>query len=118
MPERPNLFPGRKVNKDTKSAKNGGDIEYEPEGPDVRDQVGESRRDPTTGSLKSVEDLRKMPQELTGQADANSEDLTALFANDSAIHVTDGFRGGSDEEGLEESPGDPVEEDEPTTDDI
>ncbi|HEY4320861.1 MAG TPA: hypothetical protein VGM77_06715 [Gemmatimonadales bacterium] len=106
------------MNKKTHAVNDNGDTEYEPDGQDVQDEVGEDRRDPTTGSLESAEDLRGMAEELTGQADANSEDLTALFANDTAIHVTDGFRGGSDEEGLEESPGDPVKEDEPTTDNI
>ncbi len=35
------------------------------------------------------------PEELTGRASGTSEDLTALFENDSADHLADGFRGGS-----------------------
>ncbi len=35
------------------------------------------------------------PEELTGRASGTSEDLTALFENDTADHLRDGFRGGS-----------------------
>ena len=36
------------------------------------------------------------PEELTGRASGTSEDLTALFGNESADHLADGFRGRSD----------------------
>jgi hypothetical protein len=44
-----------------------------------------------------------VPEELTGRASGTSEDLTALFDNDSRAHLADGFRGGSADE---PSPGD------------
>lgn len=39
-----------------------------------------------------------LPEELTGRASATSEDLVTLFDRDSADHIADGFRGGSDED--------------------
>jgi hypothetical protein len=36
-----------------------------------------------------------LPEELTGRASGTSEDLTALFDNQSSTHLADGFRGGS-----------------------
>ena len=36
-----------------------------------------------------------LPEELTGRASGTSEDLTALFDNESREHLADGFRGGS-----------------------
>ena len=36
-----------------------------------------------------------LPEELTGRASGTDETLTALFGNDSAGHLADGFRGGS-----------------------
>jgi len=39
-----------------------------------------------------------LPEELTGRASGTSEDLTALFANDAADHMADGFRGGSNDD--------------------
>ena len=36
-----------------------------------------------------------LPEELTGRASKTSEDLTALFENDTPEHLVDGFRGAS-----------------------
>lgn len=36
-----------------------------------------------------------LPEELTGRAASTEEDLVTLMANDSADHLTDGFRTGS-----------------------
>jgi len=55
------------------------------------DRVGETSR-PETPALEGGVPL---PEELTGRASGTSEDLTALFANDAADHMADGFRGGS-----------------------
>lgn len=38
---------------------------------------------------------RPLPEEITGRAAGTEEDLTSLFANDSAEHLTDGFRSGN-----------------------
>ena len=38
---------------------------------------------------------RPLPEELTGRASGTEEDLTSLFSNDSAEHLTDGFRSGN-----------------------
>ncbi len=44
-----------------------------------------------------------LPEELTGRASGTDDDLVALFDNASRDHLTDGFRGGSDDEdGLDE----------------
>lgn len=47
---------------------------------------------PSTPELEGVEPA---PEELTGRASKTTEDLTTLFANDSADHIEDGFKGGS-----------------------
>jgi len=39
-----------------------------------------------------------LPEELTGRASGTDEDLVALFENRSDKHLTDGFRGGSEDE--------------------
>jgi hypothetical protein len=58
------------------------------------------------------------PEELTGRASVTDEDLTALFANDSADHVADGFRGGSNADSgsavLTENDTDPDDDDDVT----
>jgi hypothetical protein len=36
-----------------------------------------------------------LPEELTGRASGTDEDVVALFAEDTADHFADGFRGGS-----------------------
>jgi len=36
-----------------------------------------------------------LPEEITGRASGTGEDLIALFDDQSAAHVADGFRGGS-----------------------
>ncbi len=36
-----------------------------------------------------------LDEELTGRASSTSEPVTALFAEDTAEHLADGFRGGS-----------------------
>ena len=70
-----------------------------PEGDRSRDPRHTAEGHPTgPPDLEEIEDETAVPEELTGRADATNEDLTALFANDSAEHVTDGFRGGSDDD--------------------
>lgn len=39
-----------------------------------------------------------LPEELTGKASGTDDDLTSLFADDDREHMTDGFRGGSEDE--------------------
>jgi len=46
----------------------------------------------------ALEGGKPLPEELTGRASGTSEDLTALFAEDSAQHFADGFRGGSNDD--------------------
>lgn len=57
----------------------------------LRHQVEETDR-PDTPQLEGGTPL---PEELTGRASGTSEDLTALFDNESTAHLADGFRGGS-----------------------
>ncbi|MES3035966.1 MAG: hypothetical protein V4813_18325 [Gemmatimonadota bacterium] len=45
-----------------------------------------------------VDGTRPLPEELTGRASGTDEDLVALFDNASDKHMTDGFRGGSEDE--------------------
>lgn len=45
-----------------------------------------------------VDGITPLPEELTGRASGTDEDLVALFENASDKHMTDGFRGGSDDE--------------------
>jgi len=46
----------------------------------------------------SLEGGRPLPAELTGRASGTSEDVVALFAEDTAEHFADGFSGGSDDD--------------------
>ena len=57
----------------------------------LRHQVEETDR-PDSPQLEGGIPL---PEELTGRASGTSEDLTALFENESKAHLADGFRGGS-----------------------
>jgi hypothetical protein len=54
-----------------------------------------------------------LPEELTGRASGTRDHLTALFDNETAAHLADGFRGGSGDEPLPVSQADSatVEED-------
>ena len=55
-------------------------------------------RGPAATSRPNVPELeggRPLPEELTGRASRTSDDLTALFGNDSPEHLADGVRGGS-----------------------
>lgn len=45
-----------------------------------------------------VDGITPLPEELTGRASGTGEDLVALFDNRSDKHMTDGFRGGSEDE--------------------
>ncbi len=54
-----------------------------------------STRRPETPELEGRVPL---PEELTGRASGTDDDLVALFDNASGDHLTDGFRGGSDDE--------------------
>lgn len=47
---------------------------------------------------RNVDGITPLPEELTGRASATDEDLVALFENRTDQHMTDGFRGGSDDE--------------------
>ena len=44
------------------------------------------------------------PEELTGRAAKTEEDLSALFENKGDDHLTDGFKGGSGDEGVAANP--------------
>jgi hypothetical protein len=61
---------------------------------DVRHQPAETDR-PDTPQLEGGTPL---PEEVTGRASGTDEELTALFDNESAGHLADGFRGGSADE--------------------
>jgi hypothetical protein len=43
-----------------------------------------------------------LPEELTGRASGTDDDLVALFDNTTGDHIADGFRGGSDDEAVED----------------
>ena len=45
-----------------------------------------------------VDRITPLPEEITGRASGTDEDLVALFENPTGKHMTDGFRGGSDDE--------------------
>ncbi|MEP7347258.1 MAG: hypothetical protein ABI877_18450 [Gemmatimonadaceae bacterium] len=64
---------------------------YQKSGKKGRSHVEETTRP----DVPQLEGGTPLPEELTGRASATGEDLTALFANDSADHFADGFRGGS-----------------------
>ena len=51
-----------------------------------------STRRPSTPALEGGIPL---PEEITGRASGTTEDLVALFDNETDAHVRDGFRGGS-----------------------
>ena len=44
-----------------------------------------------------------LPEELTGRASGTDDDLVALFDNTSGDHLADGFRGGSDDEDVDDA---------------
>lgn len=46
----------------------------------------------------SLEGRVPLPEEITGRASATGEDLVELFENPTGAHLTDGFRGGSEDE--------------------
>ncbi len=62
--------------------------------PKTRHDQAETTR-PDTPELEGGTPL---PEELTGRASRTSEDLTTLFANDTADHFADGFAGGSNDD--------------------
>lgn len=43
-----------------------------------------------------------LPEELTGKASSTDDDLVSLFEDHESTHITDGFRGGSEDEPPEE----------------
>ena len=49
----------------------------------------------TRADVPALEGGTPLPEELTGRASATDESVTELFAEDSAAHLADGFRGGS-----------------------
>lgn len=58
---------------------------------------GDIPKDPKRVSTTLLREER-VPEELTGRATRTGDDLTALFKNDSADHLADGFSGGSDDD--------------------
>lgn len=60
-----------------------------------------------------LEGRTPLPEELTGRASGTDEDLVALMGNTTGAHLADGFRGGSDDEGIADSDatGDAVNDD-------
>ncbi|MEO5798090.1 MAG: hypothetical protein ABIZ70_09875 [Gemmatimonadales bacterium] len=61
---------------------------------DRRDTAATTRREETP----ALEGREPLPEELTGRASGTTEDLATLFENESASHLKDGFRGGSDDD--------------------
>ncbi|MES2306770.1 MAG: hypothetical protein V4558_14805 [Gemmatimonadota bacterium] len=61
---------------------------------DHRDAPATTRREETP----ALEGREPLPEELTGRASGTDEDLATLFENESANHLRDGFRGGSDDD--------------------
>jgi hypothetical protein len=49
-----------------------------------------------------LEGRTPLPEELTGKASGTDEDLVSLFGDRETEHMTDGFRGGSDDESTPE----------------
>jgi hypothetical protein len=58
--------------------------------------------DTTRPETPELEGRMPLPEEVTGKASGTDEDLVALFDDDDAEHIADGFRGGSDDESLPE----------------
>jgi hypothetical protein len=52
----------------------------------------------TRAETPEFEGRMPLPEEITGLASAGDDNLAALFDNPSAAHLTDGFRGGSEDE--------------------
>ena len=63
-----------------------------------------------------LEGVVRLPEELTGRASRTDENLDTLFKNRSAKHLTDGFHGGSGDDGptldQTDNPGDIEDENE------
>lgn len=64
--------------------------------------VDVERLDPDTMAVDpddvDVDGTMPLPEEITGRASGTDEDLVALFDNGTDKHMTDGFRGGSEDE--------------------
>ena len=46
----------------------------------------------------ALEGREPLPEELTGRASGTGENLSTLFEDGSGAHLSDGFRGGSDDD--------------------
>jgi len=65
---------------------------------DDDDGAGDTEMDNEFEVFEEVGDEDALPDQLTGRAASTSEDLTTLFRNQADEHLTDGFRGGSDDD--------------------
>lgn len=52
----------------------------------------------TRPEAPELEGRTPLPEELTGKASGTDEDLVSLFGDQRGEHITDGFRGGSEDE--------------------
>ena len=64
------------------------------DGQTVQEPKGRGIAETTRPEIPALDDT-PLPDELTGRASKTSEDLTALFRNETPEHLTDGFRGAS-----------------------
>jgi hypothetical protein len=62
---------------------------------EVFEEIAADVPNPSSPTAGSIEDDVTLPDEITGQAAATDEDLTALFRNASKAHYADGFHGAS-----------------------
>ena len=62
--------------------------------------IRESHADGDTARPETpeLEGQTPLPEELTGKASGTDDDLVSLFDDPETEHLTDGFRGGSDDE--------------------
>jgi hypothetical protein len=54
--------------------------------------------DTTRPETPELEGRVPLPEELTGKASGTDDDLVSLFDDTESEHMTDGFRGGSDDD--------------------
>lgn len=87
----------------------------------AQQQASESRVTHADGATRrpespTLEGRVPLPEEITGRASGTDEDLAELFDNPTGAHLTDGFRGGSDDESVREEPG--ISKPRPSSDEV
>jgi hypothetical protein len=74
--------------------------------PSTRERQNESRAEHADAETDRVETPElegrmPLPEEITGRASGTDDDLVTMFDDEDGDHITDGFRGGSEDDPAE-----------------